>query len=187
MDCTLDQLVLELAATEPSAIPTPAAGTRLAFQAVFPDLRNVGIGNTAGPRFAVKDLGSVVIGLGSPHVELTEGDEAVARRDGAKSLGEAKFVVGDYISCAVLPPLDDGSVAPAPLTKRESLPNSRGASRGGHHGNHPPRDASFGSGNGRRGGRQSWRDEGPDRIPSGEWRRGERLPDAPRGRGRPRW
>ncbi|RYP78309.1 hypothetical protein DL770_006908 [Monosporascus sp. CRB-9-2] len=33
--------------------------------------------------------------------------------DGNKTLADARFVPGDYISCAILPPLPDGSVAPA--------------------------------------------------------------------------
>lgn len=185
MDCTLEQLALELAGSEPSALPKPAIGTRLAFQLVFPDLHNTGPSSHSAPRFAVKDLGSIVIGAGGLGANLTEADEAAARRESAKTLRDAKFVVGDYISCAVLPPLADGSVAPVSAAKREPISSMRD-SRGGHRGDYSSRDGGFGRGGGR-GGRQGWRDGGAERIPTGEWRRGERLPDGPRSRSRQRW
>ena len=90
--------------------------------------------------------------------------------DAEKTLADARFVIGDFVDCAVFPPLSDGSVAP-----RTGL---------GIRGGGPPRE------NGYRGSRGDFdrggggmRAFGPGRgdfgpsIPSGEWRRGERLPD----------
>ncbi|PHH78862.1 hypothetical protein CDD82_2803 [Ophiocordyceps australis] len=65
-DCTLHELAMDLAAAKASALPYPATGTRLVFQLVYPDLRGVSLVNNAPPKFAVKDLGSVVIGQGGP-------------------------------------------------------------------------------------------------------------------------
>ena len=185
MDCTLGELALELASSEPSALPNPAIGTRLAFQLVFPDLRNSAMMGYSSPHFAVKDLGSVVIGAGGPGAELDEADEAAERRESAKTLSDAKFVVGDYLSCAVLPPLSDGSVSPASAAKRDPAPSARDG-RGGRRGDYPSRDGGFGRGGGR-AGRQGRRDGSAERIPPGEWRRGERLPGGQRSRGRSRW
>ncbi|KAM5353811.1 hypothetical protein ACJ41O_000461 [Fusarium nematophilum] len=189
-DCTLKELALELADAKPSAIPSPAVGTRLVFQLVFPDLRNASAVTNAPPRFGVKDLGSIVIGEGQLAVEPSEDVDMDASVRGGKgvdrTLNDARFVVGDYISCAVLPPLSDGSVAPASSVRREPASgprDGRGGYRGGLHG----RENGFGRG-GFRGGRGGWREDAGASFPMGEWRRGERLPDAsgarPRGRGR---
>ena len=89
--------------------------------------------------------------------------------DADKTLAEARFVIGDFIDCAVFPPLSDGSVAPR--------------SGGGFRGTGPPirengygrvRGGSYGGGRGFGGGRGDF----AANIPSGEWRRGERLPDS---------
>jgi histone deacetylase complex subunit SAP18 len=137
----LNELALELAASEPSALPTPAIGMRLAFQLVYPDLRSTaGIGDAA-PRFAVKDLGTVVIGQGGPGTGGPEEDAGgIGRTDnsGGKTLSDARFVVGDYISCAILTQLPNGSVAPAANARREPVLGSRGGRqgyRGGFFGN----------------------------------------------------
>lgn len=139
----------------------------------------------------------------------------------AKTLADAKLVVGDFISCAILPPLEDtGAVAPAaaaaagaragrgsavgegslrgPAVVAPGGPAWRdgggggfgsgaweGGGRGGGFG------GGFGGGRGRGpryfGDRERDRDRDRDLgFPSGEWRRGERLPDAPPGRGRGR-
>lgn len=159
----------------------------------------------------VKDLGSVVLGAegisaaalaaanGGGVEEEEEGEDvdtsgtaaaALPAADTAtkdKTLGEAKFVVGDYVSCAILAPMPDGSVAP-PMTARNDRP--AGGPRGPAAGQPPHnvrRDAGFGE--------RQWRDRdrrrpgfGDGGFPEGEWSRGERLPDdAPdrsRGRGR---
>ncbi|KAL1954085.1 hypothetical protein VTO42DRAFT_1773 [Malbranchea cinnamomea] len=96
--------------------------------------------------------------------------------DADKTLQDLRFVIGDYVDCAILPPLSDGSVAP-PLTGRS------GAMGGGMRafGNGPYardrdrlRSGAAGGGAGRSGG------GGPmitREIPPGGWKRGERLPD----------
>ncbi|KAL1875749.1 hypothetical protein VTK73DRAFT_9810 [Phialemonium thermophilum] len=132
-----------------------------------------------------------------------------------KTLAEAKLVVGDYVSCAILPPVAaTGAVSPASAAR---------TGRGSGVGEAPPapptpvassrfgvgrEGGAWGRGRGGRGGRgvghfgdrdrtNDWdrdrlrdRERDDDFGPSGEWRRGERLPDGPpsrpRGRG-PRW
>ncbi|CAI4217568.1 unnamed protein product [Parascedosporium putredinis] len=105
-----DLAALFSAHATPSPLPSPAGGTRLSFQLVFPDIRSPQLN-----RYMTKDLGSVVIG------ELGPGDAAddhalaklrnEVERDSRKTLAQAKFVVGDSISCAVVPPSEDGTVA----------------------------------------------------------------------------
>ncbi|KAJ9154774.1 hypothetical protein NKR23_g2146, partial [Pleurostoma richardsiae] len=123
--------------------------------------------------------------------------EVASEQDASRTLGEAKFVAGDYVSCAILPPLADGEVAPA-----SSARTGRGAGIGEAGplmgGVPPPARRESGPGGGRgagRGGRGTFGGFGGGRdasssMPMGEWRRGERLPDAPsggRGKGRQRW
>lgn len=110
-----------------------------------------------------------------------------------KTLQDARFVIGDYISCAIFPALANGSVAPPPaagVVGREGIGGGRamgdfGGGRGGSMGG--PRENGYGgfrgrggprSGGGFNGGRS-----GDGGLPSGEWRRGERIPDGPGGRG----
>ncbi|KAL7945775.1 Sin3 associated polypeptide p18 domain-containing protein [Trichoderma barbatum] len=188
--CTLHELALELAAAKPGALPTPAIGTRLSFQLVCPDLRGTSATNTAQPKFAVKDLGSIVIGEGYPGAENPdEADTDVVMRDDGgkdKTLADWRFVVGDYVSCAVLPPLSDGSVAPLSNAKRGSISSGRDGRVSNFRGGFQGRDSNFGRNHGRQSRTTGWRD---GRFPSGEWRRGEQLPDGPPGgsRGRGRW
>ncbi|KAL7626568.1 hypothetical protein AAE478_003340 [Parahypoxylon ruwenzoriense] len=193
-DCTLTELTYYLAALNTSLLPNPAIGTRLAFRLIFPDTRNVS-GQTAA-KYMVKDLGSVVIGNGGPGLdpENAEGEKEL-ENEGDKTLGDARFVVGDFISCAVLPPLPDGSVAPA-----SSARTGRGAGAGESRAavGRAPANTSSGrerengqvrTGRGRNSGR-GYDGFGRGSIPTGEWRRGERLPDVPpsgRGRGRGRY
>ncbi|KAG5981100.1 hypothetical protein E4U55_003314 [Claviceps digitariae] len=201
--CTLHDLALELAASKASALPYPAIGTRLAFQLVCPDLRSVSTISNAPPRYAVKDLGSIVIGSQSAS-EGAESEFIVAggstreepASDNKKSLSDARFVVGDYVSCAILPPLADGSVAPASTVRRESSNNAgfrdpRMSTRGG--GGFQHRENGFGwpptvrEGGGRGGGRRGGGGGGGGpmvNLPMGEWRRGERLPNMPPSRPR---
>ncbi|ODA82639.1 hypothetical protein RJ55_01147 [Drechmeria coniospora] len=127
---------MELAAANPSALPCPAVGTRLAFQLVYPDLRGA-LPNTP-VRYAVKDLGSIIIGHGGPGAETSELGDTSARDEVGRTLGDARFVIGDFVSCAVLPPLSDGSVAPASGLRRTSMTCSAVAavvaeSHGGRH------------------------------------------------------
>ncbi|KAF4449845.1 Histone deacetylase complex subunit SAP18 [Fusarium austroafricanum] len=184
-DCTLNELALEVAATKHSALPSPSVGCRLVFQLVFPDLRNATAVANSPPHYGVKDLGSVVLG-GDSRTDIAGDVSADAKTRGSddklKTLSDSRFVVGDYITCAILPPLSDGSVAPVSSVRREQASGSHEA-RGSYRG----RDNGFGRG-GFRGGRGGWRDDVGGDFPMGEWRRGERLPDAPgRSRGRGRW
>lgn len=109
----------------------------------------------------------MVIGLGGPGAETDESDER------SKTLGEAKFVVGDYISVAILPPSEiTGEIqqASAARTGRGNL------------GALPPGRYGGGADAGRRyGGRETGRPRGG--FPRGEWRRGEQVPDTMGGRG----
>ncbi|EQL02641.1 Sin3-associated polypeptide Sap18 [Ophiocordyceps sinensis CO18] len=177
---------MELAAAKPSALPYPAVGTRLAFQLVYPDLRNAALVNEASPQYAVKDLGSIVIGQGRPGAETSGfGDSVSASRgepEAGRTLGDACFVAGDYVSCAILPPLSDGSVAPAPASgaRRDDASSGVRDARGQREG-YVGRENGLarGGGRGARGGRGG--------FPMGAWRRGEALPHAsparPRGGG----
>jgi histone deacetylase complex subunit SAP18 len=191
LDCTLNELALELAASQPEALPIPAIGTRLVFQLVCPDLRNTGHGgySYSFPKFSVKNLGTLVIGAGGPGAEFGDdvGGEAMvgAQRDSEKTLRDVRFVVGDYISCAVLPPLADGSVAPASNARREPASTFRDL-RGGGRSSQPGREMTDRFSD--RGGRAGWRDGAGagGGIPMGEWRRGEMLPEDSRRRGRGR-
>ncbi|KAL2752554.1 hypothetical protein ACRALDRAFT_1072461 [Sodiomyces alcalophilus JCM 7366] len=199
-DCTLNELALQMASERPSLLPTPAFGTRLAFRLVIPDTRGAAGAASSGPhypgdqaRFMVKDLGSIVIGedvsgfangsdtVGNEELDATGRPPSPVGGKGEKggsagdtTLQSARFVIGDYVSCAILPPLPDGSVAPepskweAPLTRHERGlgglgPYSHGGGR---------RDIGFG-----RGRRDHGRSGFGSYLPRGDWRRGERLPD----------
>ncbi|KAB2569238.1 Histone deacetylase complex subunit SAP18 [Lasiodiplodia hormozganensis] len=201
--CSLRELTHLLVSALPSLLPDPAIGTRLAFRLIFPDTRSGGGGGGAagaggggpgGPgRYLSKELGSVIVGGGGPGVDdddaaapaatttATNGRGALDRLEGDadKTLADARFVIGDYVSCCILPPGADGSVATGP-PPASRYPASRdyGMSRGGP----PPRengygDRSYGGGYGRRGGGPRY--EGGGRlgggggVPPGEWRRGE--------------
>ena len=167
----------------------------------------------------MRDLGSVVFGDGGPglnladveaDMETSEDLDGHYKRPSRKLLGEpektlrdAKFVVGDYISCAVLAPLADGSVAfPPPPVAAVTVP--RGGYGGGMRGDFGGRgrENGFGSGYRGRGGMRGSAGGFGASLPNGEWRRGEPVPEGPsggwsrgrddrefggRGRGRGRW
>lgn len=199
-----------------------------------------GVGGAAAaptPRLATQDLGSVVIGDGGPGVatdpdelddDITTTTTTTGGRlketaatigssvEAAKTLADARFVVGDILSVAILPPSTvDGSVPSASAARMgrgygvgsgqgslgSTMDYADGRGLGG-------RDRGFGDGRGGGGGRmmmmmgggggggggrfeRDGRDGRAPVPPMGEWRRGERLPDTPsmrgRGRGRPRW
>ncbi|KAM6484174.1 Sin3 associated polypeptide p18-domain-containing protein [Trichoderma sp. SZMC 28011] len=187
--CTLYELALELTAAKPSALPSPAIGTRLSFQLVCPDLRGNSTINAGQPKFAVKELGSIVIGEGYPGAENPDDADPDVMKDDSekdKTLADWRFVVGDYISCAILPPLSDGSVAPPSNARRGSISSGRESRGSSFRGGYPGRDSNFSRNHGRQSRAPSWRD---NRFPSGDWRRGEQLPEGPPGgsRGRGRW
>lgn len=169
-------------------------GTRLSFRLIYPDTRNQAIAADGRGRYLSKDMGSVVIGASGSDAGARRGSarstsdagkqpmpggNKLQGEDADKTLQDARFVIGDYVDCAILPPLSDGSIAPAP-TSRGSMGGS--AIGGGMRafGGGPSRENGFGRP--RLG------------VPSGEWRRGERIPEGGgrgynwgpgRGRGRP--
>ncbi|KAK3357342.1 Sin3 associated polypeptide p18-domain-containing protein [Lasiosphaeria hispida] len=216
--CTLTDLTDHLAAATPPVLPDVSIGCRLVFRLLFVDPRGH---DDRPPRYIAKDIGSVVIGVGGPGVAASadvddddnyrmdtgaaEADAATDANDGTKTLNDARFVVGDYISCTILPPdSHTGDVAPRPGPRT----GGRGAGVGAGDGRStigvappPQRDQiSWGSrprrsntdhssthysGGGHyprsprndRGGRASDA-RGLERggFPEGEWRRGERIP-----------
>ncbi|KAE8151725.1 Sin3 associated polypeptide p18-domain-containing protein [Aspergillus avenaceus] len=180
--CTLRELSQLLTSALPSLLPDPPVGTRLCFRLIYPDTKAAAtMGPDARGRYLSKDMGSVVVGpRDSPYPE-ENGDDAAPRsgplrlqgNDADKTLQDMRFVIGDYVDCAILPPLEDGSVAPPITTGRGSI----GSTVGG--GMRAFRDNGFGGRPGRgRGGERG--------IPPGDWRRGERLPEGG-GRGRRGW
>lgn len=210
-DSSLSELAYHLAfpasPSTPPLLPDPAVGTRLAFRLIVPDTRSASTAanpNTAAaaaslahPKFMVKDLGSVVLGDGGPGLDADAADapRTLEPADAHRTLADSRFVVGDYVSVAILPTLSDGSVAPAGSAR---MGRGTGVGEAGRvAGRAPPtardREREDGRGFGGRGGRTG-RSRGapydgfgrgaPASLPTGEWRRGERLPDPPAGRGR---
>ncbi|KAL1880727.1 hypothetical protein Daus18300_001341 [Diaporthe australafricana] len=197
---TLAELSQQFAAVAPNLLPSPAIGTRLAFRLLYYDTRAAGDQDQAPARCVVKDLGSVVVGDGGPGIS-TDADEAGGETedgrlrmgatlgsaaDSARSLADARFVVGDYLSCAILPPSSaDGSVQPASAA-RAGRGYGAGQARSVVDPGPPPmsrgRDGWSATTYGTRGGGGGG---GNFRAPPvGEWRRGEKLPEGPPGRGR---
>ncbi|KAJ5925786.1 Sin3 associated polypeptide p18 [Penicillium verhagenii] len=189
--CTLRELSQLLTSALPSLLPNSPVGTRLCFRLIYPDARAAAM---AGPdvragRYVTRELGSVVVAPrdGTYRTEKDAHDlgESTPRPgplrfqggEADKSLQDARFIIGDYVECAVLPPLDDGSIAPPP---RAGLgpPQIGGGMRA---------FGQNGSGRSGRGGRGD-RDRGGPNLPMGDWRRGERLPEGGmRGGGRRGW
>ncbi|KAF2744684.1 hypothetical protein M011DRAFT_407994 [Sporormia fimetaria CBS 119925] len=220
--CTLSELTHLLLTALPSLLPAQYAGTRIAFRLIFPDMQGPQRPGMT-PHYIARDLGSVIVGAASIGDSKADADneeqenndvngkaqgelakEALKQLSGElnKTLHDSRFVIGDYISAAILPPLADGSVAASPPPA--SVPSRGPPPRDPYSGRPGPRENGYG---GReadfdrypRGGRSAGREE--DRraggFPAGEWRRGE-APPAPdrdaywrggggRGRGRGRW
>lgn len=110
-------------------------------------------------RYTSKEMGSIIIA--SP--DNSNGGEPLGGRDydlggedSEKTLADCKFIIGDFIDCAIFPPLSDGSVVPRgnAMMSRGGFVNGRG--RGA---------SNYGLGR-------------AATIPAGEWRRGERIPDS---------
>lgn len=173
--CTLRELTQLLTSALPSLLPDPAVGTRICFRLIYPDTKGATtMGGDARGRYLSKDVGSVVVGpKDSPYRgendEENGGSAATGPRalrlqgnDADKTLQDFRFVIGDYVDCAILPPLEDGSVAPPFVTGRGSVSGPVGG------GMRAFRDPGFG---------RPGRGRGDRGIPSGDWRRGERLPD----------
>ncbi|KAI9721205.1 MAG: hypothetical protein M1812_002366 [Candelaria pacifica] len=190
--CTLRELSHLLTSTLPTLLPDPVIGTRLSYRLIFPDTRDAG---RPGPgRYLSKELGSIVVGAGGPGILPTEEEANIVTAgpmagelggEPDKTLQDARFVIGDYISCAVFPPLANGAVAPAPAPGPGGRIGSGsggrgmgdfGGGRGGVLGG--PRENGFGGfrvrGSARGGGDFPG---GRGGLPTGEWRRGERLPE----------
>ncbi|THV47330.1 hypothetical protein BGAL_0318g00070 [Botrytis galanthina] len=196
--CTLRELSHLLATALPDLLPDPAIGTRLSYRLIFPDSRPA----VSGPaRYVAKELGSVVIGEGGPGILPDEEESAIVGEgimagslmgEPEKTLQDARFVIGDYVCCAILPPMADGGVAPPPSgPSRGGFAGGRSEMGGfGGRGGMGPRENGFGGGYRGRGGSRGGFGQGTSQggaggIPMGEWRRGERIPDGPSGgRGR---
>jgi histone deacetylase complex subunit SAP18 len=191
--CTLRELCKLLLSAVPTQLPQPYTGTRIAFRLVFPDIQGSNRPGAPG-RFISRDIGSVIVGARTRNddVDMEDGDgatvaEALKQLDGDpdRTLADVKFLIGDYVACAILPPLPDGGVpaAPPPLSAPGRGPPSGpyGGGRGRENGFSGRGD--FGYGRGRAGGRY---DDRPGGVPSGEWRRGEAPPDREPGFGRGR-
>ncbi|KAF2148313.1 hypothetical protein K461DRAFT_297742 [Myriangium duriaei CBS 260.36] len=207
-DTTLSELTSLITTSIPDILPSPSVGTRIGYRLVFPDTRSVtGPGGAEGQgRWLSKQLGSVVVGedVDDDGNDTGQGSRVNGNGHGGartllgepyKTLADARFVIGDYISCAIIPPRDDGTVAPLPAAERSGGPGGRdrGPRRGGfgsENGYGRGGGGGYGSRSGRGGGYPPERGFGnPSSVPSGDWRRGERLPDGPaygggRGRGR---
>ncbi|KAL9601526.1 MAG: hypothetical protein Q9219_002478 [cf. Caloplaca sp. 3 TL-2023] len=204
--CTLRELSHLLTSALPSLLPTPQIGTRLAFRLVYPDTRPPPPHHyqqhhqqqppslLPPPRYLAKDIGTVVVG-GEGGVYPSEEEEEVVRGgvmagelggEPEKTLAEARFVIGDFLDCAVMVPGEGGRVAGVPRRGGGGGGEVRGGGRengyagggGGGYGGGRGRGGGGrggylgGSGGGSGGGRL-----GGEGVPSGEWRRGESLPD----------
>ncbi|KAI4942559.1 hypothetical protein J4E91_009952 [Alternaria rosae] len=194
--CSLRELCTLLLSAVPTLLPQPYAGSRIAFRLVYPDIQGSNRPGAPG-RFISRDIGSVIVGARprdeDVDMEGVEGGsvtEALKQLDGDadKTLADVRFMIGDYVACAILPPLPDGSVpaAPPPLSGP-----GRGPSSGPYGGR--PRENGFGGrgdyggfGRGGRGGGSRFDDRrlSGGGVPFGEWRRGEAPPDRELGFGR---
>ncbi|KAI9838044.1 MAG: hypothetical protein M1819_006198 [Sarea resinae] len=247
--CTLRELSHLLTTALPSLLPSPPIGTRLAFRLIFPDTRDAGragqgrylskdLGSVVVGARDPDSRAAAPPTTENDHDDDDDGEKGLTKPsdeearivaagpmagalggDPEVTLQEARFVIGDYISCAICPPLADGSVAPPPPAASAAGPPPRmggypiggggggggprgmgdfGGGRGGVLGG--PRENGFGGFRvrGRGGGGGPGGFGGGDRggpgigggggggggVPSGEWRRGERVPDGPSGGGR---
>lgn len=193
--CSLRELCKLLFSAVPTLLPQPYTGSRIAFRLVYPDIQGSNRPGAPG-RFISRDIGSVIVGARSGDDDDMDADvadatsvaEALKQLDGDpdKTLADVKFLVGDYIACAILPPLSDGSVPAVP-------PPLSGPGRGPHPGSFGGRgrENGFGGrgdyggyGRGGRGGGGRFDDRrlSSGGVPSGEWRRGEAPPERERER-----
>lgn len=162
-------------------------------------------GISSAPRFIIKDIGSVVIGgggPGAPTTSLEAMDDYVipselptdedghimstghsSGDDGNTTLADARIAPGEYLSCAILPPLANGCVAPA-SSARSGRGSGIGEAPASRMPPPPPSGASAARSMDSRYGRRD-RDtyqgggSGPSNrgVPSGGWRRGDAIPD----------
>ncbi|KAK0646490.1 Sin3 associated polypeptide p18-domain-containing protein [Cercophora newfieldiana] len=100
---TLSDVTLRLAAAPDSPLPALCVGTRLVFRLIF---RDPSRHSDQPPGYVVKEIGTLVIGA-----EADTDPEGFG--DGAKTLDDVRFIVGDYLSCIILLPSETtGEVAP---------------------------------------------------------------------------
>lgn len=188
--CTLRELAQLLTSSLPKLLPDPAIGTRLSFRLVHPDTKPTpgggpgGFGGSGdGPgadgrgKFLGKDMGSVIIGA------KDAGNTKLQGEDAEKTLQDARFVIGDYVDCAILPPLSDGSVAPPIVTRQPAGGSTLGGGMRAF-GAPPVRENGYGRPRGGGGRGSNFFGGGGPGVPSGEWRRGERIPPGDREHGR---
>ena len=149
---TLRELSHLLTSALPSLLPNPVIGTRLAYRLIYPDTASSG-GNpqsSSAGRFLSKDLGSVIVAPEDSPAGTLPDDEGRKYVTGGvmagplegepeKTLQEARFVIGDFIDCCILPPGRDGSVVgPPPVRGRGAVadaPLGRTAGRENGYGN----------------------------------------------------
>ncbi|KAK5312877.1 hypothetical protein LTR93_011148 [Exophiala xenobiotica] len=174
MSCTLRELAHLLTQALPHILPDPSIGTRLSFRLVYPDVhasRGGGgrLESEGRGRYLSKDIGSVVVSASAGSGGEKEGAFSLEGDDAEKTLEDARFVIGDFVDCAVFAPLSDGTVVSRRSVSGRggNWENGYGRVRGGSYGL-----GSRGNYNGPRTGELG----GPASIPSGEWRRRERLP-----------
>ncbi|CAN9097216.1 unnamed protein product [Alternaria alternata] len=191
--CSLRELCTLLLSAVPTLLPQPYTGSRIAFRLVYPDIQGSNRPDAPG-RFISRDIGSVIVGAPSRNedtdMEGADGEsaaEALKQLDGDpdKTLADVRFMIGDYVACAILPPLPDGSVpaAPPPLSgPGRGPPGQYGRGRENGFGG---RGDYGGFGRGGRGGGGRFDDGRLGRgVPFGEWRRGEAPPEREPGFGR---
>lgn len=162
-------------------------------------------GTSNAPRFIIKDAGSVVIGGGGPGAPVAsldamddyviseelvdddgkDDDQPLQTRNGGgdddrnKTLADMRCAPGEYLSCAILPPLANGYVAPA-SSARSGRGSGIGEAPAIRMPPPPPSGASatrsMDSRFGKRG-RDGYGGSSNYGVPTGGWRRGDAVPD----------
>ncbi|RAL16982.1 SAP18 family protein [Aspergillus homomorphus CBS 101889] len=184
--CTLRELAHLLTSTLPTILPDPAIGTRLSFRLIYPDTKGAAMNLSSG-RYLSKEMGSVVIaprgydessddnanhnggqeGEGAPKSAAGAGPFRMSGADADKTLQDFRFVIGDYVDCAVCVPLEDGSVAPVPAVSGGARDGGGGGGMRAFpsgRGERVPDGHGHGHGHGRRenGGRERERERDRD-------------------------
>ncbi|KMU82229.1 hypothetical protein CIHG_00015 [Coccidioides immitis H538.4] len=200
--CSLRELTHLLTSCLPSLLPDPVVGTRLSFRLIYPDSKGqfVGFGGSGAPgahdegrgRYLSKDIGSVIIGpkadTGGKDSSTEVDSSRLQGEDADRTLQDVRFIIGDYVECAIFTSAFRRVYRPTNFVKKHSGKLSRRW-----------RDAGVPTCERER----VWASEGSRRWdgtrrtskhPQREWRRGERIPDSggraysrghPRNRGRP--
>ncbi|KAM7207337.1 Sin3 associated polypeptide p18 (SAP18) domain containing protein [Naviculisporaceae sp. PSN 640] len=200
-DSTLKELSEALSVDEPAILPRPFIGTRLEFRHIFraPVITNSRSTHVEPLRFLHKDIGSVVFGAGRPGASEDEEWDGIS--NDTRTLEDIRFVQGDHLICAIMPPDEStGAVVPA-NSARIGRGSGIGEAGGGGWAWNDALDGRYeyggnrvggleGYGGGGRGGRRGpshggggggrpmdfhyqSRSRRGNNIPSGEWTRGE--------------